>query len=52
MLQPDLFFAYGLSSGLALAAGKKLRQEKSPLVNKYFIGAALWLSAFGLGVNK
>jgi len=44
MLQTDLFFAYGFSSGLALAAGRKLRNEKSPWVNKYFIATILWLS--------
>ena len=44
MLQPDLFFSYGLSSGLAIAAGRKLRREKSPWVNKYFIVTVLWLS--------
>jgi len=44
MLQPDLFFAYGLSSGLAVVSGKKLKDESSPVVNKYFLGAVLWLS--------
>jgi hypothetical protein len=44
MLQPDLFFSYGLSAGLAVAAGKKLMNEESPWVNKYFIATILWLS--------
>jgi len=44
MLQTDLFFSYGFSSGLALVAGRKLRSEKSPWVNKYFIATVLWLS--------
>jgi len=44
MLQPDLLFSYGLSAGLAIAAGKKLRREKSPWVNKYFIVTVFWLS--------
>jgi len=46
MLQPDVFFAYGLSSGLALAAGKQLRKEPSAWVNQYFTGTLLWLSLF------
>jgi hypothetical protein len=46
MLQPDLFFSYGLSSGLALAAGKKLTDEKSVWINKYFMATVLWLSVF------
>jgi len=45
MLQPDLFFAYGMSSALAVAAGKKLQEEKSPWVNKYFLATMMWLSA-------
>ncbi|UCD84660.1 MAG: hypothetical protein JSU92_00285 [Deltaproteobacteria bacterium] len=44
MLQPDLLFSYGLSSGLAIAAGKKLKSEGCPWVNKYFITTVLWLS--------
>jgi hypothetical protein len=46
MLQPDLFFSYGLASGLAIAAGKKLKDEKSPWVNKYFLATMMWFSAF------
>ena len=48
MLQPDLFFAYGLSSGLSLAAGKKLTEEKSVCVNKYFLLTLAWLTVFYL----
>lgn len=46
MLQPDLFFSYGLASGLTIAAGRKLKDEKSIFVNKYFIATIIWLSAF------
>jgi len=46
MLQPDIFFAYGLSSGLAVVARKKLAEEKSPFLNKYFLGVAVWLAVF------
>jgi len=48
MLQPDLLFSYGLSSGLAIAAGKRLKDEKSPWANGYFAAAMFWLSAFYL----
>ncbi|HUT55229.1 MAG TPA: hypothetical protein VM658_17700 [bacterium] len=46
MLQPDLFFAYGLSSGMAVAAGKQLKKQESIFVNKYFLSLVLWLSIF------
>lgn len=44
MLQPDVFFSYGLASGLAIAAGRKLKNDDSPFANKYFTGTILWLS--------
>lgn len=44
MLQTDLFFSYGLASGLALAAKNKLKMEPDALVNKYFLATILWLS--------
>jgi len=44
MLQTDLFFSYGLASGLAIAASRKLKTEPHPLVNKYFLATILWLS--------
>jgi len=44
MLQTDLFFSYGLASGLAIAASSKLKAEPHPLVNKYFVATILWLS--------
>ncbi len=46
MLQPDLFFSYGLASGLGIAAGRRLKKEESTWVNKYFLATILWLSAF------
>jgi len=49
MLQPDLLFAYGLCSGLALSAGKKLKEEKSLWINQYYLLALLWLVVFFLG---
>lgn len=44
MLQTDLFFSYGLASGLAIAAKMQLKKEPHPLVNKYFLATVLWLS--------
>jgi len=44
MLQPDVFFSYGLASGLSIAAGKKLKKEESPFANRYFSAAMVWLS--------
>jgi hypothetical protein len=46
MLQPDLFFAYGLSSGMAVAAGKQLKKQESTFANKYFLSLVVWLFAF------
>lgn len=43
MLQPDLFFAYGLSSALALSARDKLKKEKNPWLNRYFVVTVAWL---------
>ena len=45
MLQVDLFFSYGLSAGIALAAQKKLQGEKCVIVNKYFISLDRTLSS-------
>lgn len=42
MVQVDVFWSYGLASGLALAAKRQLKEEKSPWVNKYFIATMLW----------
>lgn len=46
MVQVDVFWSYGLASGLALAAGKKLKKEPDPWVNKYFILTLLWIAVF------
>ena len=41
MVQVDVFWSYGLASGLTLAAGKKLK--KTPKWNnEYFLGILLW----------
>lgn len=44
MLQVDLLFSYGMSSGMALASGDRLVKEESPWVNKYFLLNVLWLA--------
>lgn len=46
MVQVDIFWSYGLASGLTLAAAKQLKKEKSPWDNKYFTGILLWISIF------
>jgi hypothetical protein len=46
MVQVDVFWSYGLASGLTLAAGKQLRKEKNTWNNKYFLGVLLWISLF------
>jgi hypothetical protein len=42
MVQVDIFWSYGLSAGLALAAGKKLKNETSFWDNKYFNLTLIW----------
>lgn len=44
MLQVDLLFSYGMSSGIALAAKDQVAKEKSLWVNKYFLVTVLWLA--------
>ena len=46
MVQVDVFWSYGLSSGLALAAGSQLKKEKSFWNNPYFIVAMAWITLF------
>ena len=46
MVQVDVFWSYGLASGLALAAGKNLKKVEDPWVNKYFLGILIWISVF------
>jgi len=42
MIQPDIFWTYGLASGLALSASEKIRREESIWINKYFITTVIW----------
>src|SRR5437868_2978946 len=42
MVQVDIFWSYGLSAGLALAAGPALKNESSFWDNKFFTLALLW----------
>ncbi len=46
MVQVDVFWSYGLASGLTLAAGTRLKREKSPWYNKYFVMNLLWITLF------
>jgi hypothetical protein len=46
MVQVDIFWAYGLNAGLALAANKKLAKEKSFWNNPYFTLSLLWTAIF------
>ncbi|PIS10450.1 MAG: hypothetical protein COT73_09160 [Bdellovibrio sp. CG10_big_fil_rev_8_21_14_0_10_47_8] len=42
MVQVDIFWSYGLNAGLALAAGKALKNEPSFWRNPYFTLALAW----------
>jgi hypothetical protein len=42
MVQVDIFWSYGLSAGLALAAGPALKKETSFWNNKFFSLTLLW----------
>ncbi len=44
MVQVDVFWSYGLGSGLALAARQKLKAEPNPWVNKYFVATLAWIA--------
>jgi len=44
MVQVDIFWSYGLASGLALAGSKTIKKESSPWKNEVFVGTLLWLS--------
>ncbi len=44
MVQVDVFWSYGLASGLALSARRQLKEEKNPWVNKHFIATILWIA--------
>ena len=42
MVQVDVFWSYGLASGLAIAASEHLKKETKPWTNEYFVGVLLW----------
>jgi hypothetical protein len=44
MVQIDLFLSYGLSSGLAIAAKRRIKSEPSPWLNRYTLVTLLWLA--------
>jgi hypothetical protein len=46
MVEVVVFWSYGLSSGLALAAGADLKNEKSFWNNPYFTVAMAWITLF------
>lgn len=46
MVQVDVFWSYGLGSGLALAAGRQLEKKEEPWLNPYFLGTLLWIALF------
>jgi len=46
MVQVDIFWSYGLASGLALAANRKLKSIEKPFESKYFLMTVLWLAIF------
>ena len=46
MVQVDVFWSYGLASGLALAATKRIRKDESPWVTPHFLLSLLWIVLF------
>ena len=46
MVQVDVFWSYGLSSGLALAASSELKKESSFWRNPYFALSLIWTGLF------
>ncbi len=44
MVQVDVFWSYGLASGLALAGREQLRREATPFDNRVFTGMLLWIA--------
>jgi hypothetical protein len=42
MVQVDVFWSYGLSSGLALAASRQIRKMPEPWFNRYFVATLAW----------
>lgn len=45
MVQVDVFWSYGLASGLTLAAGPHLKRCDDVWGNKYLVAILLWISA-------
>jgi hypothetical protein len=45
MVQVDVFWSYGLASGLTLAASKPLAKVPDVWGNKYLVGILLWIAA-------
>ncbi len=46
MVQVDVFWSYGLSAGLALAASDQLKNEPSFWKNPYFTLSLIWIGLF------
>lgn len=46
MVQVDIFWSYGLASGLTLAASRQLKNETKAFDNKYFTQIMLWIACF------
>ena len=46
MVQVDVFWSYGLASGLALSAAQSLKDTPNPWVNPYFPKILIWLACF------
>ena len=45
MVQVDVFWSYGLASGLALASGRELKRRETPFwVNRGFVATLIWIS--------
>jgi hypothetical protein len=45
MVQVDVFWSYGLASGLTLAAGRQVQEERTPFANRYFAAIVVWIAA-------
>jgi hypothetical protein len=46
MVQVDVFWSYGLASGLALAASRRIKTESHPWVNEHFMLTFAWIALF------
>lgn len=45
MVQVDVFWSYGLASGLTLAAGERIRAASDMWGNRYLVAIMLWIAA-------